>query len=42
MGVFHWGRLGFFDSWEKGLQSRIGLVVVSLLVMVDRQNTKHV
>ena len=46
MGVFHWGRLvgnyGFIEGWEQCLQSQLGSVVVSQLVVVDQQNIKHV
>ena len=45
-GVFQWGHLvgnyGFLEGWEQCLQRQLGLVVVSRLVAVDRQNIKHV
>ena len=44
MGVFHWGRLvgnyGFFRAQKQCLQSRLGLVMLSGLVAVERQNNK--
>ena len=43
MGVFHFDRLvgnyGFFKGREQCLPSRSGLVVVSWLVAMDRQQT---
>ena len=43
---FHWGHLvgnyGIFVCLEQYLQSWLGLVVVSQLVTVGRQNIKHV
>ena len=45
-GLFHWGHLagnyGFYMGQEQCLQSWLGSVVISGLVMVGRQNIKHV
>ena len=40
IGVVHWGR--FFEGWEQCLQSRLGLVVISRLVVLGQQNIKYV
>ena len=44
MGVFHWNQLvgnyGFFEDWELCLQTWLGSVKVSRLVMMDRLSWK--
>ena len=46
MGVFHWGPLvsnyEFLEGQAQCLKSRLVLVVVSWLVIVDLQNIKYV
>ena len=42
VGVFHCVHPGFLECQEQCLLTRLGLVVISCLVLEGLQNTKHV